>query len=1515
MPSHPGVRALSPVSEVRPRIQQVFEYLKALHAYRSPAEQQIAKQRWSMWLSELPDHPCIQLAAAAPRAGDNVGEVPDLLLTVRRPQLTKAPPPPDSLGEWLEAGWTDPHLEVSIRSSLNRVDDSKQTYVEEFGSDITRAAALDGWLSVRRQWAANEIVAREAMQCFERIYHLHGQLEREGETHELVIGNGVLSWKHDSGSIFHPVHIQSVQLTFDSEIPEFSIRQTDTPPELYSALFANVQGVEGRILATAREELRAGGYHPLAEHDSRAFLRAFASRLDVNGELVDHKPERDAKHPVVGLAPVLFLRSRAQGFAAAIEHILDSLATSERVPSALARIVGRELPDEASADIASTAAPQTGSGTSYDSLLFSKPANEEQCRIAATLDRQSCVLVQGPPGTGKSHTIANLIGHLLAKGDRVLVTAHTTKALRVLRDHVVDPLRPLCVSVLDDELASRRELEIAVSAIVERLSRSDPGRLAKERDDLAQQRAELLEKVRHAEQRVVDARATEYREIVVAGESFAPSQAARRLAARNELDNWIPAPVVPGAPLPLSEADLHELYSSNAALSADVEAELGGFLPELPALRSPRDFEALVTARRDHERAPKDFRADLWSSALDDSHIEQIERMTETLFGATELLPEGEPWRRAAALASFCGGEAAELWTGLIALVDDVHTVSRQSVSARLQYGPELPEDYASDEVVATLNEIISHLDGGGTLSGVKLFFNPKWRDLIRVVRVGGEEPRSGEHFRVLLALVELQGQRRALRGRWDRQIAALGGPEAASLGEEIEGVAKQYVDIVREALTAGRTLFDAINSLRRLGIEWSRLLGMETPRHGPTGEMDRIVSAIQGPLMQQFERRINARRWVRLEADVRQLQARTSDFASNHASSPTLAALDRAARSLDVASYRNAYETLAQLLSTREVLARRSELIQRLGAVAPGWASAIRMRQGLHGGDVVPGDAQEAWTFRQLADEISRRQRLSLDRAQEDLERARTDLRTVTSGLIDRAAWERQTKRTSLAQRQALMGWLDTVKRIGKGTGKRAGVLRAEAQRLMAAAAEAVPVWVMPLSRVVHNFDPSREPFDVVIIDEASQMDVLGLIAIYLGKRIVVVGDHEQVSPLAVGQDLDAVSKLISEHLTDIPNAHLYDGRQSVYDLARQSFGGTIRLVEHFRCVPQIIEFSNWLSYGGEIKPLREASSSNLLPHVVPHRVASRGVQNKVNRDEAMEIVSLIAAACEHEAYDAKTFGVVSLVGDEQANVIDEQLRKRLSPVEHAKRRLICGNPSQFQGDERDVMWLSVVDVPEDGPLRMRSDQAFQQRYNVAASRARDQMWVVYSLDPAVDLKSEDLRRRLIEHALDPTGRSKKLERAEQRVDSEFERQVLRRLHASGYRVRPQWEVGHYRIDLVVEGGGKRLAVECDGDRFHTIDNLQDDLARQATLERLGWKFARIRGTQFFQDPDAAMAPVFGAIAAMEIPPELDAGAAHVEPPENRSGLREELRRRAAQIRREWEARDDVLDQTAPPP
>src|SRR3989304_4372238 len=90
----------------------------------------------------------------------------------------------------------------------------------------------------------------------------------------------------------------------------------------------------------------------------------------------------------------------------------------------------------------------------------------------------------------------------------------------------------------------------------------------------------------------------------------------------------------------------------------------------------------------------------------------------------------------------------------------------------------------------------------------------------------------------------------------------------------------------------------------------------------------------------------------------------------------------------------------------------------------------------------------------------------------------------------------------------------------------------------------------------------------------------------------------------------------------------------------------------------------------------------------------------------------------------------------------------------------------------------------------------------------------------------------------MNPSGLMEQLQQGERQTESEFDRLVHRRLATEGYKLIPQWRVGHYRIDLVVKGKSRLLAVECDGDRFHPAEKLADDMAREAILEEFGLAF-----------------------------------------------------------------------------
>jgi len=1496
----------------RERISHVFQYLEALNQHRNPAKRQIREQLWALWLKDLPGHSSIQRGSprsiaeskGATPTGSTENERDDFILKVSRAKLTRPPEPPTSLKAWLESGWEDPSKEATVRKTKNEQNSKGETILVPFQENPDRIAAFDAWKAKRDEWATNEKPARAALRIFESLYELYGRTEREAERVELVLGDGILSWRRLEGGIFHPVLLQRLQMTFDPAIPEFRISETEHPVELYSALFQSMSDVDGRSIGRCREELYQGNYHPLGDRDTAGYLKRLAVQLSPRGEFIENgAPHGEEDDPRIGRSPVVFLRARTLGFAAAIEAIIEDLRSREDLPWSLLNIVGLESPITTE-----QAQPSGRPQAAENDVLLSKPANPEQIRIARATASSAGVLVQGPPGTGKTHTIGNLIGHLLAKGKSILVTSHTTKALRMVRSQVASPLRPLCVSVLESDLESRNQLESAVGTIAARLSQLDAGSLEAEAQYLSQQRAALHEKLASLREELSRARADEYRDIVVAGKSWAPSDAARWVA-KEENRTWVPSPVALGTPLPLSEGEVIELYSTNQSVPVEAERELAQRLPESAYLPSPGEFETLVNTRMYLAKTDRDVRSDLWQTVVE-STPESLSLILKKVQTAIDPFKGGEGWKMAAVYAGRNGGPHRDPWDNLVAQIEQAHHEIAKSQEILLRHAPAVFRGSPFEEQEKTALEIHTHLRQSGTLGFVTLFTHKNWKQLVDTATVGGVRPTLPEHFLAISKFCRTKSLRQELAARWDRQMAPLGAVPSKTLGEDIEISAVQYCAPIRDCLSWSSRIWAPIEKeLKEAGFLWPQFLAEQPPLPGPDGDLRRIHEAVTKNLIPILTARVSRLLWERNEKAFTQLRETLTLAKEIAIGSAVVAHIYDAVSDGDSESYQTSFARLLELESLRSVLTRRKELLARLETSAPAWASAIRSRAGIHGASAEPGSPSDAWIWRQLHDELERRANVSLEEIQAAIDRSTNELRKTTIELIDRWAWGFQAQRTSLAQRQALIGWLDTIRKIGKGTGIRVPRLRAEAAQKMTECRGAVPVWVMPLSRVVENFDPRKTRFDVVIIDEASQSDVMALVAFYLGKTVVVVGDHEQVSPSAVGQEIAVVQNLIDQFLRGIPNADLYDGQTSVYDLARQSFGDTIRLVEHFRCVTDIIQFSNDLSYDGDIKPLRDASRVAIKPHTVAYRVEGSARDGKLNRREAEVIASLALAALEQPEYQKNefrentTFGAVSLVGEEQALEIDRLLRTYIPPSVYEKHRFLCGTPAQFQGDERDVMFLSVVDTPTGTPLPFRDQQMFKQRYNVAASRARDQMWVVHSLNAHTDLRGGDLRRRLIEHAHDPTVLLRAYEEKERKTESPFEREVLKRLVRAGYQVTPQWKVGARRIDLVVEGSGRRLAVECDGDRFHPLEKLGEDMERQAVLERLGWIFVRIRGSVFFRDAERAMKPVFDKLHELEIEPRA-AEVSGSPSPASSTELSDRIARRAEQIRSDWNSK-----------
>jgi very-short-patch-repair endonuclease len=1411
--------------------------------------------------------------------------------------MPKPPGVPDVLIGWLPNNWKDPAVRAVEPLPERDVRSSDGSRTEKFEDEQDRIDAFRPWRTERDLWAAEASLAQRSLQIFNRLYELQGRLEREGESVQLVLGQGVLSWRLNDGDIYHPIVSQKLQIAFDPFTPEFRISETAQPPELLRSLLSVSQDVAAQTIQQADEEIAKQDLDLLDIDKVEGPLRRVAAALHSEGRFIKNSAAQpNFEAPQIFCDPTIYLYRRSEGFAIAIDHVLEDLQDRSEFAPALVRVSGIDPP-----------LAETDINTHYSAwdqppdVLFTKEANDEQFQIAARLERHKNVLVQGPPGTGKTHTIANLVGHLLAQGKRVLITALTSKALRIVREKVVEPLQTLCVSVLDNEAESRKQLEASVDAMVARLTADDPVKLDHEGERLETERRRLIAEISAKQRALTEARQDEYRELIVGGTPTAPSDAARFVAENSARDAWIPGPVETGSPTPLSEAEVCDLYSTNGRINAELEVELRRWRPNAGAAVGADEFARECERCQLLQRSDTTTGAQLWSEILYETTGDEVALIQEKIRNSVELLRNAPEWKLDALAAGFVGSsESVAPWEELVQRLQRLCLESQSTASLFLDYRCSLSSDPPLEVAESLASEISIFLQSGRKLGSFRVMTKPMWRKFIATSQVNGQEPRTPAHFRALETFAKLLSARREMGTRWTNQIARRQGPGWDEFGEKPEqGAALSIPTIVALLEWHSSVLQPLIKSLQTAGFNWDEFINTQEVQPGDHMELRRLVNAVVGPLATIVSARISL---LELKVLDRKFQRwNRALFSSDAAVLPASAVLDLrlAVSNKDYHAYDLAYRRLADLHLLAPIFQRRQELLERVRPAAPEWASAIDNRTPLHGRTESPGLVASAWKWRQFVQELERRARVSMREIQDTIHTLNSQLRVITGRLIEVRSWSAQCKRVGLGERQALQGWKDINRRIGRGTGQRVPGLKAEARRTLAKARNAVPVWIMPLSRVAETFDPRTTRFDVVIVDEASQCDVMGLLPLYLAERAVVVGDHEQVSPLAIGQEITEIEHLIAQHLAGIPNNKLYDGKLSLYDLARQSFGGLIRLLEHFRCVPEIISFSNALSYGGDIKPLRDGTNTLLTPSVIAYCASGVRSPAKTNVQEARSIAALIQAAMEEPEYAEKTFGVVSLLGEEQAIEIERTVRQISPPHELAARKFLCGTAAHFQGDEKAVVFISMVDSPEDGPLRMRREDLYRQRFNVAASRPEDQLWVVHSLDPRRDLQPGDLRRRLIEHAENPGALLKQELAKEKRTESEFERLVLKRLLGAGFRVQPQWVVGHYRIDLVVESNRGRLAVECDGDRFHSIETVADDMARQAVLERVGWRFVRIRGSQFFRDPDSAMKPVFETLSKLGIQPEGDAEFSGSPPP---SELVERVKRRASEILREME-------------
>lgn len=1463
---------------------RLIDYLTAVASLRSKVVRTVDQYDKVFWLDDIPrEKECY----STPQGGKD--DYPDnIWIEITAAKEPPFPSPPESCKDWIDSKLLKegtPQLMETINVEISNPDHSSDNDEPETILETRKLAdypkvskAFDQYCTDWLSWQIDHSRWKTIQQAYSQLFKIYKDLQKLGEEYELVIGLGLLSWSGArQGRTKRHLIVADAQIEFESHLGRFSVKPAPEGAKVRTELEmldASEQSIEEE--EAYRELITSGGDNPWDNTSIFSVLESLSHTMRSDG--VFHRslkaPDRIGETPVVHYAPALILRKRSKkGLTETLRKIKEQILGGIVLPPEFGNLIEQENPHERERE---HDADHTANNTFDGEIFFPKLSNNEQRQIVEKLRHQDSLLVQGPPGTGKSHTIANLICHFLATGQRTLITAKTPRALKVLEAQLPEELRSLSINLLGGGMDEQKSLEGSIRGILHRKSAWDDSEASLEASQLKHQLHCSRKELAAVTRRLLAIRESETHTQNIADGAYkgTAAQIAKQVRSHSDQYTWFNDHVEIENQFDLDTSKFTKALHLLRHFTAEKRSELSMVCPTAP-FRS-EDFNQIVNSEKNAAdriaqlEAGADLRVAKMLSQISPDTLETITLAHQNYEAARAPVVNSRYTWTEELVCAVLSGQYGE-WNALLARTEEKLTIIRDTQASTEGNVVENPLSISLQILYKNTEFICDFLKEGGKI-GWGIFKSSEVKPHLKILKgvlINGHPCTRLEQFLTLRDTLLCQIQQQKLSEIWSSKGISSGSEE----------------DFFIERVTEARDiLLNALSLKERASKCQNSLFGLSNIKCPTLSDK----SAIQ-KFLSSCALAVVIRDKDEIETKLTKASEVLSSFCQRTRPHPTASDLLKAICNRSPSDYEKALLELNEVIEDQTKLEELNAILCELKSQLPIFTEKLKKEYSADYWEQRIQTLQKAWEWRQanswLHDYIKKDDALSLETQAKQLE---DRINKLISRSAANLAWQHCFKRLTDNHQRSMQAWQLSMQRLGQGTGPHAPRHRREAQQHLNSCKEAVPAWVMPLHRIWDTISPEPEMFDVIIVDEASQCGLEGLPLTFLAKKILIVGDDKQISPEAVGYDQNEVNQLKEKYLKDFELHSTFDIRSSLFDHANVRFGsGRVTLREHFRCMPEIIRFSNDLCYSATpLIPLRQYSPERLQPtrHVLVAEGYREGSGAKViNRPEAEQIVEAIAEICEDDRYNDKSLGVIALQGNAQSELIESMLLERIGAEEIEARKLVCGNAYSFQGDERDVVFMSMVAAPN-VTNRALTTTSYQQRFNVAASRARDQLFLFHSVTTS-DLSQNCLRRKLLDFfqnttpqtvaGIDKNALEMRALRDERSIinppppfDSWFEVDVALEIAKRGYDVSSQFAVGKKRIDLVVEGGHARLAVECDGDHWHGTDEYESDMQRQRQLERAQWEFFRVRESMFYANKADALNGLWELLEARGILP-----------------------------------------------
>ena len=1482
-----------------------LKYLQTITEHRLKTVYDIQNYEQVLWLKNIPQDAPPGICFTRAWGANNQLDDADIWIKIKKwkePCLKNIPP---KCKEWIkEETLNDDTIPPQLHNSIDIEEDNPERTPNNTEEErtITQKKSLQDYPEISNAW--DNYISQEweswsnlhkkwklANDIYSKLFSIHQMQIKLGEEYELVLGIGFLQWKinRDGCKPYEckrHIIVANVQIDSNAEKGEFEIRPAMDPASSETILSNEFDMLRPEDQASIQtdeiEELLKNCNDLWDRADIDPILNATANTLgEGNGDyqhdnLEFRNYQEKEKRPLIDFAPALILRKRnIRRIQEVIQAISEQIQKNDNIPKIFSALCENENKGiEQDNPFQDNLEGNTIAHPNNEIDYFPLPSNKEQSKILSFANANSGILVQGPPGTGKSHTIANLICHLLATGKRILITAKTPHALKVLRDKLPESIQPLCINLLDK--VDRQSLENSVQGILSKDWDDDDAtqKIKRAYEDLAR----LKRKQADLNHTIRERRESEYRPITIANTGYQgkATKIAKRINKEKEKYNWFEDEIRHDL-CPFEMNKLIGLWQNLQKLTIKGEQELKLKLPTEEGGYETNKMEFSMLVREElpenqgNDKIPK---TDQYRILLEANNLESVRNIIEKILGFNSAVENirNIPLPKMRTIVSGMPSSEDNQWKYVfnrLPVEKRTKKLSEKSdVFENIDF--EFPKNIERKKLLADAKKRSTYFNKGGKRGF--WIFSPevvrKTNYIEQSIRVDGQECKSQELLNKVIDFLELQNE---VSYYWSllERIAS----------QEIENeintpLSLQILKIDRWRKDLERVL-EAGKYCETAKEEVAKIDGIGEIIWHSEESVSELLTICQHYVSEKAKQRISKikeylENFLEQENICRPLTENLLDAVINR----------------DINQYTNA---LNKIKDFDRINADYTDLEN----LAPSFAEMIKENYNENLEEKIY-QIEDAWKWAKAKSYLETLLNKDIQSIERELRTTEDGIKRRIEELASLKAWKSFFEKIAEHKdfREHLAGWQQAIRKVGRGTGKHANRHRKDAQVHLNHCRKHIPAWIMPLYRVYETVKVEPEIFDVIIVDEASQCDIDSFLLTYMGKQLIIVGDDQQISPEPVGMDQDIIFTARKKYLYDFEHADLFSLETSLFDYGRRKFSQqTVVLKEHFRCMPEIIGFSNRLCYSGNpLIPLRQYSTERLDPLVaIPVNKGYRNKNGVFNEPEAEVVVEKIVECCGDPRYEGKTMGVIVLQGMLQAKSIEKLLFNKLDAEEIEERKLVCGDSYSFQGDERDIIFLSMV-ADADHAIAL-TKESHKRRFNVAASRAKDQMWLVHTVT-INDLNPRCYRRQLLEHFYNPRSpdpghlggytieelRQKEhqantnLESRPRPYDSWFELRVALMIAGKGYQVIPQYSVGNYSIDLVIGSGQSLLAVECDGDYWHGPEQHDNDMQRQRHLERCGWYFYRVKEYMFYAAPEKVWEELKTELQARNITPkEID--------------------------------------------